>query len=70
VQIGVRALDRTQIVSGIKAGDAVITSGGYALPENTAIKIEAPAPAESAADKGDKAGKSGDSAKPAEKDKE
>jgi len=28
VQIGVRALDHTQIVSGIKAGDAVITSGG------------------------------------------
>jgi HlyD family secretion protein len=46
VQIGVRAADRTQIVSGINAGDAVITSGGYALPENTAIKIEAPAPAE------------------------
>ncbi len=46
VQIGVRAADRTQIVNGINAGDAVITSGGYALPENTAIKIEAPAPAE------------------------
>jgi multidrug efflux pump subunit AcrA (membrane-fusion protein) len=68
VQVGVRAADRTQIVSGIQAGDAVVTSGGYALPDNTAIKIEAPAPAEKdAADKGDKAG---DSAKPAEKDKE
>jgi HlyD family secretion protein len=70
VQIGVRAPDRTQIVSGIKAGDAVITSGGYALPDNTAIKIEAPAPAEKDAAKGDKADKAGDPAKPAEKDKE
>jgi HlyD family secretion protein len=71
VQIGVRAPDHTQIVSGIKAGDAVVTSGGYALPDNTAIKIEAPAPAEKdAADKSDKAEKAGDSAKPAEKDKE
>ena len=70
VQIGVRALDRTQIVSGITPGDAVITSGGYALPDNTAIKIDTPASAENAANKGDKAGKSGDPAKPAEKDKE
>jgi len=69
VQIGVRAADRTQIVSGIKVGDAVISSGGYALPDNTAIKIEAPPPGEKdAADKGDKAVKAGDSAKPAEKD--
>jgi RND family efflux transporter MFP subunit len=71
VQIGVRAPDRTQIVSGINAGDQVITSGGYALPDNTAIKIEAPAPAEKdAAGKSDKADKPGDPAKPAEKDKE
>ena len=71
VQIGVRASDRTQIVSGINAGDQVITSGGYALPDNTAIKIEAPAPAEKdAAGKGDKADKAGDPAKPTEKAKE
>ena len=69
VQTGVRAPDRTQIVSGINAGDAVITSGGYALPDNTAIKIEAPAE-KAAADKGGKADKGNDSAKPAEKDKE
>jgi hypothetical protein len=49
----------------------VISSGGYALPDNTAIKIEAPAPAEKdAAGKGEKADKAGDPAKPAEKDKE
>jgi multidrug efflux pump subunit AcrA (membrane-fusion protein) len=68
VQIGVRAADRTQIVSGIEAGDRVITSGGYALPDNTAIKIEAPAPGEKdAAGNGNKAAAS---AKPAEKDQE
>ncbi len=71
VQIGVRTADRTQIVSGIKVGDAVISSGGYALPDNTAIKIEVPPPAEKdTADKGDKAVKAGVSAKPAEKAKE
>jgi len=71
VQIGVRTADRTQIVSGIKVGDAVISSGGYALPDNTAIKIEALPPAEKdTADKGHKAVKAGDSAKPAEKAKE
>jgi len=71
VQIGVRASDRTQIVSGINAGDQVISSGGYALPDNTAIKIEAPPPAErDAAGKGDKADKAGGPTKPAEKDKE
>ncbi len=71
VQIGVRTADRTQIVSGIKVGDAVISSGGYALPDNTAIKIEALPPAEKdTADKGHKAVKAGDSAKPPEKAKE
>ena len=70
VEIGVRAADRTQIVSGIKAGDAVISSGGYALPDNTAIKIEAPAPAPAEKDATDKGDKASDSAKPAEKDKE
>jgi multidrug efflux pump subunit AcrA (membrane-fusion protein) len=71
VQIGVRTADRTQIVSGIKVGDALISSGGYALPDNTAIKIEVPPPAEKdTADKGDKAAKPVDSTKPAEKAKE
>jgi HlyD family secretion protein len=46
VQIGVRNADRTQILSGINANDSVISSGGYALPDGTKIKIEASAPAE------------------------
>src|SRR5256885_1837715 len=59
VQLGVRNADFAQIVSGVIAGDPVISSGGYALPDNTQIKIEAQAPAEKeAADTAPKTGKS------------
>jgi len=43
VQAGVRNAEFTQVVRGIAVGDQVITSGGYALPDKTQIKIEAPA---------------------------
>jgi HlyD family secretion protein len=43
VQTGVRNADVVQITRGLKEGDSVITSGGYALPDKTPIKIEAPA---------------------------
>lgn len=43
VQLGVRNAQLTQIASGISAGDPVIVSGGYALPDGTAIEIEKPA---------------------------
>jgi HlyD family secretion protein len=66
VQIGVRNTEFAQIVSGINAGDPVITSGGYALPDNTQVKVEAPAEKET----GDKADKADDEAKPAAKEKE
>lgn len=46
VQIGIRGKERVQIASGINAGDRIIISGGYALPEKTQIKIESPQPAE------------------------
>jgi HlyD family secretion protein len=65
VQVGVRNAEFAQIVSGINAGDPVITSGGYALPDKTKIKVEAPAPAEK--EGGDK---SGAAAKPDAKEKE
>jgi HlyD family secretion protein len=45
VQTGIHAPDQIQITGGINAGEPVITSGGYALPDKTKIKIEAPAPA-------------------------
>jgi multidrug efflux pump subunit AcrA (membrane-fusion protein) len=40
VQLGVRTPEFSQIAIGISAGDAVITSGGYAVPDGTAIQIE------------------------------
>jgi multidrug efflux pump subunit AcrA (membrane-fusion protein) len=73
VQVGITNGSLAQIVSGINAGDPVITSGGYALPDKTQIKIEAAAPAEKDTGAGDGAGKSdkaGDAAKSPEKAKE
>jgi hypothetical protein len=74
VQVGVRNVDRAQIVSGINPNDPVITSGGYALPDNTQIKVEASEPADkeesSKASKPEKDDKAGDSKKPDDKDKE
>ena len=43
VQIGIRGKDRIQVTSGLNVGDRVVTSGGYALPDKTQVKIEAPA---------------------------
>lgn len=63
VQTGIRNKEFVQILSGIKEGDPVIVSGGYALPDKTQIKIEAPDKSDKA-DKGDKADKN----IPAEKD--
>jgi len=41
VQLGIRGTTDTQITSGVNAGESVITSGGYGLPDKTKIKIEA-----------------------------
>ncbi|HXN52058.1 MAG TPA: efflux RND transporter periplasmic adaptor subunit [Candidatus Acidoferrum sp.] len=49
VQIGIRNGDLAQVVSGINEGDPVITSGGYAVPDGTKVKIEKPDEKESAA---------------------
>jgi len=38
VAVGIRGAEETQIESGVKAGDPVIVSGGYALPDKTKIK--------------------------------
>jgi HlyD family secretion protein len=55
VQIGIRNSDLTQIASGINPGDPVITTGGYAVPDGTQIKIEKPgADEKEAADKDEK----------------
>jgi multidrug efflux pump subunit AcrA (membrane-fusion protein) len=72
VQVGVRNSGDAQIVSGIKEGDPIVSSGGYALPDSTKIKVEvAPAEKEDGkADKPDKSDKTGDSKKPDDKDME
>jgi HlyD family secretion protein len=75
VQLGIRNSDLAQIAGGINAGDPVITTGGYAVPDGTQIKIEKPGADEKEAadkdekdtgkvEKDDKAGKPGNSAKP------
>jgi HlyD family secretion protein len=46
VKTGIHSADETQIMEGLKAGDPVIVSGGYALPDKTKIKVEAAQPAE------------------------
>ena len=71
VQVGVRNSEFTQIVSGVAAGDPVISSGGYGLPDNTQVKIETPAPVEKDSDnKSGKSEKPAAAAKPAAKDKD
>ena len=70
VQLGIRGISETQITSGVNAGESVITSGGYGLPDKTKIKIEAPEKNEDADTAGDKSDrKTADSpdGKPADK---
>ena len=42
IRLGIHNSDLTQIASGINPGDPVITTGGYAVPDGTQIKIEKP----------------------------
>ncbi|HXY03538.1 MAG TPA: efflux RND transporter periplasmic adaptor subunit [Terriglobales bacterium] len=42
VKAGIRESDEVQIVEGLKAGERVVTSGAYGLPDNTKITIEQP----------------------------
>jgi HlyD family secretion protein len=54
VQLGIRGVTETQVTSGVDAGESVITTGGYGLPDKTKIKIEAPEKSEDADKSGDK----------------
>lgn len=79
IQVGVHNAEFSQVASGVNPGEPIISSGGYALPDNTQIKIEAPGAEEQEAgakedknqksDKDDKADKAAE-AKPAKKGKE
>jgi len=39
IEVGVRDSDRVQITKGLSGSETVIVSGGYALPDNTKVKI-------------------------------
>lgn len=56
VQLGVQNSDISQIAKGISAGDSIITTGGYAVPDGAQIKMEKPG-----ADQKEAAGKSDES---------
>jgi RND family efflux transporter MFP subunit len=40
VELGARAKDRVEIISGVNVGDTLILSGGYGLPEKAKVKIK------------------------------
>ena len=51
VKIGIKNSEDVQIVSGLKAGEQVVTEGAYGLKDNTKVKVEKPSP-EGSEDKG------------------
>jgi HlyD family secretion protein len=51
VETGIRTTDAVQIISGVNEGDAVITAGGYGLPDGTTVKIAPTKPAQPASEK-------------------
>jgi multidrug efflux pump subunit AcrA (membrane-fusion protein) len=71
VHVGIRNAESAEILTGIRAGDPLITTGGYAVPDGTKIKIEKPGATDKEGAAGDNADeKKGASAKPGSKDKE
>ena len=43
IRVGVRQGDEAQVNEGLQAGDKIVASGAYGLPDNTKIKAEIPA---------------------------
>jgi multidrug efflux pump subunit AcrA (membrane-fusion protein) len=69
IVVGIRSTEDAQVLSGINAGDPVITSGGYGIPDGTKIKIEKAEAEKEGADKDEKGGKDEKDAKDADDDK-
>ena len=40
VKVAVRQGDEVQVIEGLQAGDHIVASGAYGLPDNTNIKAE------------------------------
>jgi HlyD family secretion protein len=52
VKTGIQNADAVQIVSGLKAGEQVVSQGAYGLPDKTKVKVEKPSAASGEADAG------------------
>ena len=40
IQLGIENGTDVQIISGLKSGQTVVTTGAYGLPDNTQVKVE------------------------------
>ena len=69
IQTGVQSGDDVQVVSGLQAGQTIIATGAYGLPDATQVKRQGAEQKEAADDKGGAAGK-GDKDKDKDEDKE
>jgi HlyD family secretion protein len=68
VKAGIRQADDVQIADGLQAGERVVASGAYGLPDNTKIKVEtAPQPADQKPSGGEKSSGDKSGVKPDEK---
>jgi len=60
VETGVQTANSVQIVSGVKPGEQVVSTGAYGLPDKTKVKVEAPAaPGKEGGDEGKDKGEGG-----------
>ena len=57
VKVGVRQGDQVQVIEGLQAGDRIVASGAYGLPDNTKIKAENASAAPAAKPGEDQSGK-------------
>ncbi|HWS17461.1 MAG TPA: efflux RND transporter periplasmic adaptor subunit [Candidatus Elarobacter sp.] len=63
VKLGIRQDDDVQILEGVTEADKVVSTGAYGLPDNTKIKVEAPAETPKDEPKGESKGESKDEPK-------
>ncbi len=69
VETGIHSANEIQILSGLNEGDSVIRSGGYGLPDGTAIIVQASNPSGSDAGAEDKSQQKNEAPQPGSKEK-
>jgi HlyD family secretion protein len=42
VQVGVRQLEKVQILDGVKSGERIVVGGGFGLQDGSQVRIEKP----------------------------